>query len=142
MESQVITGMPTPRGKYPHFKRAGDFVFVSGTSPRQPDNSFAGVTHDALGTAQYDIRAQTRATLENVAKILRQAGADLRDVVDITVFLVDIGDFGGYNEAYAEFFDFDGPTRTTVAVHQLPHPSIRIEIKCTAYKPASGGHHG
>ncbi len=135
MSAQVIAELATPRGKYPHVKRAGDFIFVSGTSARQADNSFPGAEVDLLGTTRFDIRAQTRAVLENLGKILQAAEASLADVVDVTSFLVDMADFGGYNEAYGEFFDLDGPTRTTVAVHQLPHPLIRIEIKCTAYKP-------
>lgn len=135
MSGQVIASKARPRGKYPHYKRAGDFIFVSGTSPRQADNTFPGADVDALGTVRFDIRAQTRATLQNIADILAAAGASLADVVDLSTFLVDMADFGGYNEVYGEFFDYDGPTRTTVAVHQLPHPLIRIEIKCTAYKP-------
>ena len=135
MSVQVIAGLAKPRGKYPHLKRAGDFIFVSGTSARQADNSFPGADVDPLGTVRFDIRAQTRAVLQNLTDILHAAGANLADVVDVTSFLVDMGDFGGYNEVYGEFFDETGPTRTTVAVHQLPHPLIRIEIKCTAYKP-------
>lgn len=135
MSAEVIAGLAKPRGRYPHVKHAGDFIFVSGTSARQADNSFPGADVDALGTTRFDIRAQTRAVLQNLAEILQVAGASLADVVDVTSFLVDMGDFGGYNEVYGEFFDYDGPTRTTVAVHQLPHPLIRIEIKCTAYKP-------
>ncbi|MGD9601177.1 MAG: RidA family protein [Gammaproteobacteria bacterium] len=135
MSAEVIATKARPRGRYPHYRRAGDFIFVSGTSPRQADNSFPGAEVDALGTVRFDIRAQTRATLQNIADILAAAGASLADVVDVSAFLVDMSDFGGYNEVYAEFFDYDGPTRTTVAVHQLPHPLIRIEIKCTAYKP-------
>lgn len=124
-----------PRGKYPHIKRAGDFLFVSGTSSRRSDNSLAGVEVDAMGTTKFDIRAQTRAVLENIRDILGTAGASLSDVVEIGTFLVDMSDFGGYNEVYGEFFDYDGPARTTVAVHQLPHPHLRIEIKAVAYKP-------
>ena len=135
MSAQVIANMAKPRGKYPHVKRAGDFIFVSGTSARQADNSFPGAEVDAFGTTRFDIRAQTRAVLQNLAEILQAAGASLRDVIEVTSYLVDMSDFGGYNEVYGEFFDYDGPTRTTVAVHQLPHPLIRIEIKCTAYKP-------
>lgn len=135
MSTQVIANMAKPRGKYPHVKRAGDFIFVSGTSARQADNSFPGAEADASGTTRFDIRIQTRAVLQNLAEILQAAGASLRDVIEITSYLVDMSDFGGYNEIYGEFFDYDGPTRTTVAVHQLPHPLIRIEIKCTAYKP-------
>jgi len=131
----VVAGKATPRGRFPHIKRAGDFLFVSGTSSRRPDNSFAGVQVDALGVTNLDIRAQTRAVIENIRDILRSEGADLSDLVETQVFLVSMNDFGGYNEVWAEFFDYDGPTRTTVAVHQLPHPHLLIEIKAVAYKP-------
>ncbi|MEX2480390.1 MAG: RidA family protein [Gammaproteobacteria bacterium] len=135
MTSQVIAGKAVPRGRYPHVKRAGDYVFVSGTSSRRPDDSFVGAEVSASGSVDFDVGAQTRAVLQNVADILRQAGTSLDDVVDVTSFLVDMDDFAAYNEAYGEFFDYDGPARTTVAVHQLPHPLIRVEIKCTAYAP-------
>jgi len=131
----VLPGMARPRGKYPHFRRAGDFIYVSGLSSRRPDNTIAGAAADALGTMQLDIRAQTRAVIENLARILDAAGASLGDVVEIVTFLVDMNDFGGYNEVYGEFFGQDGPARTTVAVHQLPHPHLRIEIKAVAYRP-------
>jgi len=108
---------------------------VSGTSARRPDNTFAGATADEMGTATLDIRAQTRAVIENVADILAAAGAGLADLVAVTAYLVNMNDFGGYNEVYGEFFDEDGPTRTTVAVHQLPHPHILIEIQAVAYVP-------
>ena len=136
--AKVIEGMAKPRGRFPHVRRAGDFVFVSGTSSRRPDNSFEGVQVDSLGTTELDIRAQTRAVLKNIRDILESVGAGLEDVVDVTSFLVSMNDFGGYNEVYAEYFDFDGPTRTTVAVHQLPHPHLLIEIKVVAYKPNNG----
>ena len=133
--ASVVAGKATPRGRFPHIKRAGDFLFVSGTSSRRPDNSFAGVQVDALGVTNLDIRAQTRAVIENIRDILRSEGADLSDLVETQVFLVSMNDFGGYNEVWAEFFDYDGPTRTTVAVHQLPHPHLLIEIKAVAYEP-------
>ena len=133
--ASVVAGKATPRGRFPHIKRAGDFLFVSGTSSRRPDNSFAGVQVDALGVTNLDIRAQTRAVIENIRDILRSEGANLSDLVETQVFLVSMNDFGGYNEVWAEFFDYDGPTRTTVAVHQLPHPHLLIEIKAVAYKP-------
>jgi len=134
-DCSVLTNKARPRGKYPHFRRAGDFIFVSGVSSRRADNTIAGAEVDALGTAQFDIRAQTRAVIENVGDILRAAGASLADVVEVSTFLVDMGDFAGYNEVYGEFFDVDGPARTTVAVHQLPHPHLRIEIRAVAYRP-------
>lgn len=131
--SRLIDGKANPRGKYPHIKRVGDFLYVSGTSSRRSDNSFAGVEVDEMGTTALDIREQTRAVLENIDDILKEEGASLSDVVDITTFLVNMNDFGGYNEVYGEFFDYSGPTRTTVAVHQLPHPHLLIEIKAIAY---------
>ena len=78
---------------------------------------------------------QTRAVIENIRDILATAGAGLADLVEISTFLVNMNDFGGYNQVYGEFFDADGPARTTVAVHQLPHPQLLIEIKAVAYKP-------
>lgn len=90
-----------------------------------------------MGTTRLDIRAQTRAVIENMRDILASEDASLSDVVEISSFLVDMNDFGGYNEIYAEYFDESGPTRTTVAVHQLPHPHLRIEIKAIAYAPRS-----
>lgn len=131
----IVAGKATPRGRFPHFKRAGDFIFVSGTSSRRPDNTFAGVEVDPMGVTQLDICAQTRAVIENIRDILAHAGAELADLVEAQAFLVDMNDFGGYNEVWAEFFDEHGPTRTTVAVHQLPHPHLRIEIRAVAYKP-------
>ena len=135
MSSQVIEGKAKPRGKYPHYKRAGDYIFVSGISSRKPDNTFAGASADAAGTMKLDIREQTRAVIENIRDILASAGAGLEDVVEVGSFLVNMNDFGGYNAVYGEYFDYSGPARTTVAVHQLPHPHLRIEIKATAYKP-------
>jgi 2-aminomuconate deaminase len=135
VESKLVEGKPKPRGKYPHVKRAGDFLIVSGTSARRADNSIAGAQADELGTAYLDIREQTKAVIENIRDILRSAGADLNDVVEITTYLVNMNDFGGYNEVYGNYFDHDGPARTTVAVHQLPHPHLVIEIRALAYKP-------
>ena len=136
-QSRVVPTLAKPRGAYPHFRRAGDFIYVSGHGARRPDNTIAGATADAMGTAIVDIRAQTRAVIGNIATILAAAGASLSDVVEVVAFLVDMGDFGGYNEVYAEYFGADGPARTTVAVHQLPHPHMRIEIKAVAYNPAA-----
>lgn len=134
-DARVIEGLAKPRGRFPHFRRAGDFVFVSGTSSRRSDNTIAGAEADAMGTTQLDIRVQTRAVIENVGAILATAGGGLKDIVEISTYLVSMNDFGGYNEVYAEFFGFDGPARTTVAVHQLPHPHLLIEIKAVAYLP-------
>lgn len=136
MKGKRIEGKATPRGKYPHVKRVGDFIFVSGTSSRRADNTFAGVEQvDEMGSMKLDIEAQTRAVIENIGDYLTEENAGLQDIVDVTTFLVNINDFAGYNKAYGEYFDYDGPTRTTVAVHQLPHPHLLVEIKVVAYKP-------
>jgi|SRR5579871_561629 len=132
----IVEGKATPRGRYPHIRRAGDFLFVSGTSSRRADNTIAGAEVDEFGTTRLDIRAQTRAVLENIRDILASAGAELSDISEISTYLVNMNDFAGYNEVYAEFFDYEGPARTTVAVHQLPHPHLLIEIRAVAYKPA------
>ena len=87
------------------------------------------------GAPKLDIRTQTRTVIENVRDILRSADAELKDVVEITSYLVNMDDFAGYNEVYGEYFGYDGPARTTVAVHQLPHPHLLIEIRAMAYKP-------
>lgn len=135
MKGKVVKGKAKPRGKFPHVKRVGDFIYVSGTSSRRPDNTFEGVEVDEMGTTNLDIKKQTAAVLENINDVLKTEGASLKDVVDITSFLVNMNDFKGYNETYAEYFDYEsGPTRTTVAVHQLPHPHLLIEIKAIAYK--------
>ncbi|WP_397447477.1 RidA family protein [Polaribacter sp. R77954] len=126
----------TPRGAYPHVKVVGNFIFVSGTSSRRADNTIAGVEIiDEMGTKKIDAYLQTKTVLENIDKNLKTVGASLKDVVDVSSFLVNMNDFAEYNKAYAEFFDKEtGPTRTTVAVHQLPHPDLVVEIKVTAYK--------
>lgn len=135
MSNDIIPGKPAPRGRFPHVRRAGDFLFVSGTSSRRPDNSFAGASVDPMGVTSLDIREQTRAVITNIAGLLDAHGASLANLVDVSVFLVNMNDFGGYNEAWAEFFDETGPARTTVAVHQLPHPLLLVEMKATAYAP-------
>lgn len=134
-KSKIVEGKATPRGKYSHVRRAGDFLFVSGTSSRRADNSIAGAETDATGKVRLDIREQTRAVLENIRDILASVDAAMSDVVDVSTFLVNMDDFPGYNEVYATFFEDDPPARTTVAAHQLPHPHLLIEIKATAYKP-------
>jgi 2-aminomuconate deaminase len=135
VESKLVEGKARPRGKYPHVKRAGDFLFVSGTSARRANDTIAGAEVDSRGALRLDIRQQTRAVIENIRDILEAAGAQLKDVVEISTFLVNMDDFDGYNEVYGEYFGYDGPARTTVAVHQLPHPHLLIEIRATAYKP-------
>ena len=125
----------TPRGAYPHVKVVGDFIFVSGTSSRRADNSIAGVEIiDEMGTKKLNAYIQTKEVLQNIDNNLKAVGASLKDAVDVTSFLVNMNDFADYNKAYAEFFDKEtGPARTTVAVHQLPHPDLVVEIKVIVY---------
>lgn len=128
-----MTELVTTRGAFPHLRASGGFVFVSGTSARRPDNTIAGAEVDHLGTTSLDIAVQTRAVLENVERLLGTVGLDRSDLVDATAFLVNMNDFGGYNNEWAAFFaGVEAPARTTVAVHQLPHPHLLIEIKATA----------
>jgi len=133
-DTGVVPGKARPRGAYPHFRRAGDFIYVSGTSARRADDSIAGATRGSSGAWMLDIRAQTRAVIENIRDILAAADASLGDVVEVSTFLLSMDDFAGYNEVYGEFFGVDGPARTTVAVAQLPHPQLLIEIKAVAWK--------
>lgn len=137
--AKVVAGKARPRGRYPHVKRAGDFLYVSGTSSRQADDSIVGAEADRSSIVHLDIRLQTRAVIENIRDILGSVGAELADIVEVSTFLVNMRDFDGYNEVYAEYFDYDGPARTTVAVRELPHPHLLIEIKVVAYKPAVAG---
>ncbi|MBQ0951292.1 RidA family protein [Streptomyces coelicoflavus] len=136
-DARVLEGRATPRGRFPHLKVVGDLVFVSGTSSRRPDNTFVGAEADAMGTVNLDIRAQTRAVIENIRDMLAEVGAELHDIAQVTSYLVSMNDFGGYNEVYGEFFDERGPARTTVAVHQLPHPHLLIEIQAVAHLPGA-----
>src|SRR5271163_2228141 len=135
MESKVVPGKAQPRGKFPHVKRGGDYLFVSGTSSRRADNTIAGAEVGDLGATQLDIRAQTRAVIHNISDILESVDANLGDLVEISSYLVNMNDFAGYNEVYNEYFSETGPARTTVAVHQLPHPHLLIEMKAIVYKP-------
>ncbi len=134
----------TPRGRFPHLRVVGDWIFVSGTSARRPDNTIAGAAADEMGTVELDMATQTRAVLDNVSRVLATVGAGLDDLVDVTVFLANMNDFGAYNRVWAEYFDESGPTRTTVAVHQLPHPHLLLEMKAVAHRrgidpPQPGG---
>jgi 2-aminomuconate deaminase len=139
-DSAVVAGKARPRGTFPHFRRGGDFIFVSGTSARRADDSIAGAERDAAGKPVLDIRAQTRAVLQNIGDILASAGASLADVVEVSTYLVNMADFDAYNEVYSEFFGYQGPARTTVAVTQLPHPQLLIEIRAIAYHPPGAPH--
>ena len=138
-DAKVVAGKAVPRGRFPHVKVVNGFAYVSGTSSRRADNSIAGASVDEFGTTTLDSREQTRAVIENIRDILAAVGAGLEDVVSLTSYLVSMNDFGGYNEVYAEYFDETGPARTTVAVHQLPHPQLLIEIQAVAAIPQDTG---
>ena len=125
---------PRPVGAYPHARKVGDLLFLSGIGPRPVDGGLApGVTLDDSGeVVSYDIEAQCHAVFANVRAVLESAGASWDDLVDITVYLTDIRhDFATFNTIYAEYFSSDGPCRTTVEVNRLPTP-IAIELKCVA----------
>jgi 2-aminomuconate deaminase len=127
---------PRPVGAYPHARRVGDLLFVSGMGPRRPgtDEIPGGPVRSPSGEPlPYDIEAQTRSVIANISTVLEAAGASLRDVVDVTVFLVDMQrDFPTFNRVYGEHFAEIGATRTTVEVRALPTP-IAVELKCIAW---------
>ena len=126
---------PTAVGAYPHAHRVGNLLFVSGIGPRQAGTDVipGGPIRDADGNLlDYDIRAQTRAVIENIKAILEDAGSSLDNVVDCLSFLINMDqDFAGYNEVYAEYFSEIQCARTTVAVRALPTP-IAVELKVVA----------
>jgi len=126
---------PKPVGLYPHARRVGDLLYLSGVGPRQPGTNAipGGPIRDGNGSPlEYDIKEQTRAVVENIARILEEAGSSMEKVVDVTSFLVDMDrDFAGYNEVWAETLGHYGPTRTTLAIRALPTP-IAVEMKVIA----------
>jgi 2-aminomuconate deaminase len=134
-ESRVFPQKARPRGSFPHLKRVDDFIFVSGTSARRPDDTFEGIRIDADGKVTIDIRRQTRAVFENIRDMLAGMGADLSDLVEVQAYLIEMQDYDAFNEAYSEFFGFEGPTRTTVGVRALPHPHQGLMVRAIAYKP-------
>ena len=127
-----MSALPAPLGKYPRFRQAGPFIFVSGVSARLPDGSIDGVRREG-DQVQRDVVQQTRRVLANVSEILQSAGATLADCVDVTVFLTDPQDFAACNAVYGEHFSAEGPARTTVVVRGLPHPDMVVELKVTAW---------
>ena len=129
---------PRPVGSYPHARRVGNLLLLSGIGPRDPDtNQVAGDVRDAEGKLlSYDIEAQCRAVFRNVRAVLAAAGAKLEDVIDVTVYLTDLPhDFRVFNEIWAEYFPSAeaAPCRTTVGVSWLPTP-IAVEMKCVAVR--------
>ena len=128
---------PRPVGAYPHARRVGNLLFLSGVGPRDPKtNAIIGNVYDSAGhLLSYDIEAQCRAVFANVRTILEASGARWEDLVDVTVFLTDIErDFAAYNRIYAEYFTVAQPCRTTLGISALPTP-IAIEVKCIAVLP-------
>jgi reactive intermediate/imine deaminase len=123
---------PKPVGAYPHARRVGNMLYLSGVGPRQPGTNAipGGPIHDENGEPlNYDIKAQTHAVVENVRRVVEEAGGTMDQVVDVTTFLVDMKrDFSGYNEVWAETLGKVGPTRTTLAIDALPTP-IAVEMK-------------
>lgn len=125
---------PAPVGLYPHARRAGNLLFLSGVGPRRSGtNEIPGVTLDGEGRiVDYDIAVQARSAFDNVRMILEDAGSAWERLVDVTVYLTNMkADFAAYNGVWAEYFAAGPPTRTTVEVGALPTP-IAIELKCIA----------
>ncbi len=132
--AEISHRAPEPVGAFPHAKRVGNLLFLSGIGPRKRGSkAIPGVTLDGAGKiVDYDIAVQTRAVFENVRFVLEDAGARWEDIVDVTVFLTDMRkDFPTFNRLYAEHFKTNQPTRTTIEVGALPTP-IAIELKVIA----------
>ena len=140
MSDTVYAAMaPKAVGAYPHARRVGNLLFLSGVGPRSPqDNSIPGNVLDEDGKLiGYDIEAQCRQVFANVRTVLEASGARWQDLVDVTVFLTDMtADFAAYNRSYAEHFTDAQPCRTTLGITALPTP-IAIELKCIAAIPDS-----
>jgi len=127
---------PKPVGLYPHARRVGNLLFLSGIGPREPGEDgtrVPGNVFDAAGNlVQYDIAAQCHSVFRNVRAVLEDAGSSWENIVDVTVFLTNMkDDFATYNRIYAEYFASNRPARTTVEVSRLPTP-IAIELKVIA----------
>ena len=138
-EAVHAAAAPAPVGQYPHARRVGDLLFLSGIGPRDPaTNAIVGNVHDAGGhLVSYDIDAQCRAVFANVRAVLHASGARWEDLVDVTVYLTDMAhDFKAYNRVWAEYFPdaASAPCRTTLGISALPTP-IAIELKCVAHLP-------
>jgi 2-aminomuconate deaminase len=133
-EASFSSRAPEPVGAYPHARRVGNLLFLSGVGPRQRGSKeIPGVTLDRDGkVVAYDIEAQCRSCFDNVRAVLEDAGSSWDRLVDVTVFLTNIkDDFAAYNRLYAEYFKDVLPTRTTVEITALPTP-IAVEVKAIA----------
>jgi 2-aminomuconate deaminase len=125
---------PKPVGLYPHARKVGNLLFLSGIGPRDPkDDSVPGLSLTKAGNYEsFDFEAQCHSVFQNVKKVLEASGAKWEDLVDVTTFLTDMKrDFQTYNKVYAEYFKDNQPCRTTVGIDSLPTP-IAIELKCIA----------
>lgn len=125
---------PVPVGAYPHARRVGNLLFLSGIGPRTPDtNEIPGLTLDKNGNfVTFDFEAQCKSVFENVRIVLEESGSKWENLIDVTVFLVHMKrDFVTYNKLYAEYFTTAQPCRTTVEINSLPTP-IAMELKCIA----------
>ncbi len=135
MDKQIESSKaPEPVGLYPHARRVGNFLFLSGVGPRERGTSkIPGVELDASGQiSAYDIEAQCHSVFRNVKNILEDAGSSWDRIVDVTVFLTNMkDDFAVYNRVWAEYFSKNPPCRTTVEINKLPTP-IAIELKVLA----------
>ena len=126
---------PKPVGLYPHARRVGNLLFLSGIGPRDPEtNGVPGLKQSASGNfIEFDFEAQCHSVFQNVRRVLEDSGATWGSLVDVTVFLVNMErDFHTYNRIYAEYFKDNQPCRTTVGITALPTP-IAIELKCVAF---------
>lgn len=135
IERFVSSKAPKPLGRYTHANAYGDLVFVAGMASRHPEtNQVPGLVVDDTGTRlEYDIRAETRGTLDNIRAVVEEAGSDLDHVLEIQVFLRDIEDFSAYNEEFAKYFPGAMPARTTIGVAGLPG-DISIEMRAVAVR--------
>lgn len=125
---------PKPVGLYPHARRVGNLLFLSGIGPRDPEtDGVPGLERTATGNFKtFDFEAQCHSVFQNVQRVLEASGARWEDLVDVTVFLTDMQrDFMTYNRVYAAYFKDNQPCRTTVGIDSLPTP-IAIELKCIA----------
>jgi len=140
MENEKISTnkAPKPMGLYPHARKVGNLLFLSGVGPRaagsgSEEANIPGLKYDKNGNYEtFDFEAQCKSVFDNVKIILEEAGSSWENIVDVTTFLVDMKrDFKAYNKVYAEYFNSNQPCRTTVEVNALPSP-IAIELKCIA----------
>jgi 2-aminomuconate deaminase len=134
MQKIYSNDAPDPVGLYPHARKVGNLLFLSGVGPRKKGSKeIPGVTLDEKGSiVSYDIELQCHSVFQNVRLILEAAGAKWEDLVDVTVYLTNMkADFAAFNKLYAEYFQTNQPCRTTVEVNALPTP-IAIELKCVA----------